>query len=307
MAVRRRDLGFGINSKRKTKRVINPDGSFNVIKEGNKFSYRDTYQALILMPWFRFMNLVLLSLVLINLIFTAIYMLIGLEYIQGITPDGPYNGFFQALYFSFQTFTTVGYGHLSPTGHLVSLIAALESMTGLVCFAVVTGLIYGRFSRPSTRLMYSENIIISPYKGGGKALMFRIANRRMSMLLELEAKVNLQITELKDGNYVRSYYRLKLELDKIMFFPLNWTLVHVIDEESPFYNMTEQEFLSKDAEVLILIKGFDDTFGQEVHSRYSYTEEDFVWDVKFKLPYETIESGDVVFHMDRLNEYEKVN
>lgn len=305
MAEKKQDLGFGIDTKRKTKRLINPDGSFNVRKKGNHFDFRDTYLALILAPWPNFLIIIFASLIVINLFFTYLFILIGIENIIGISAETQLNQFLETLYFSFQTFTTVGYGQLAPSGNLMSIVAALESMTGLVSFAVVTGLIYGRFSRPSTRLLYSNNFLITPYKEG-MSLQFRIANSRMSTLLELDANVNIQITEHINGKYHRNYYPLKLELNKITFFPLNWTIVHKIDDKSPLYNLKESEILNKDLEILILIKGFDDTFGQVVHSRYSYTEDDLVWNAKFKIPYETIENGDVIFNINQIHDFDKL-
>lgn len=233
------------------------------------------------------------------------YVAIGVDHIVGITNRGLLNNFLNAFFFSFQTYATVGYGHLAPSSPFTSFVAAIESVVGLASFSLVTGIIYGRFSKPSARLLYSENAIIAPYQVIS-SLQFRIANQRMSMLLELEATVTAQFTTFKNGKYHRSYYRLPLERDRILFFPLNWTLVHPVDEKSPIYGMTAKDFENKNVEILILIKGFDDTFGQTVHSRYSYVYSDIIWGAKYKLPYETIETGDVLFHMDKISEYEMV-
>jgi len=300
-----KDLGFGVDSKQKTKRLINKDGSFNVIKTENSFSVRDTYQALLKMSWTKFTLIIFVYLIGLNLIFGSMYALIGVQHITGITPANFSHDFVQSCFFSLQTFTTVGYGHLSPSSNIVSIIASIESIIGLASFAMMTSVIYGRFSKPSARLLYSSNAIIAPYQGG-KSLQFRIANTRMSMLLELQARVSIQFTSMRDGKYHRSYDQLTLERDNILFFPLNWTLVHAIDKNSPLYELTNQDFVKRKVEIIAQIKGFDDTFGQTVHSRYSYLPEDIIWGVKFELAYETAETGDVIFHMDKLHKFKKV-
>ena len=306
MAKKEKDLGFGVNYRRQTKRMINRDGSFNVVKLGQAFSVRDTYQVLLKMSWTRFTLIICTYLLAINTLFGFIFTLIGVEHIMGIELGSPLQNFAQSCYFSIQTFTTVGYGHLSPSGHLVSLIAALESIIGLASFAMMTSIIYGRFSKPSARLIYSEHAIIAPYNGG-KSLQFRIANTRMSMLLELRATVAVQFTTKTDGKYHRHYEKLSLERDNILFFPLNWTIVHPLDDSSPLNNFTGEDYKDNKVEIIVHIKGFDDTFGQTVHSRYSYLPEEIVWGGKFEPAYETSVTGDIIFHMDQIHNYKPVN
>ena len=305
MKAQQKDFGFGVNYQQKTKRMINPDGSFNVIKTGNAFSVRDTYQMLLKISWSKFTLIICTYLIGINLLFGLIYALIGVQYIMGIEHGTFAHDFVQSFFFSLQTFTTVGYGHLSPSGNLISIISALEAILGLTSFAMMTSVIYGRFSKPSARLLYSDNAIIAPYMNG-KSLQFRIANTRMSMLLELHATVAIQFTTHKNGRYHRNYELLSLERDNILFFPLNWTIVHPIDDKSPLYGFTNQDLMERRVEVVIQIKGFDDTFGQTVHSRYSYLPTEIIWGGKFEPAFETSETGDIIFHVDKLHNYQKV-
>lgn len=241
----------------------------------------------------------------INLLFGLLYVLIGVQHITGIISENFAHDFIQSCFFSLKTFTTVGYGQLAPSGNLISIISAVESILGLISFAMMTSVIYGRFSKPSARLLYSDKAIIAPYQGG-KSLQFRVANTRMSMLLELHATVAIQFTAMKEDVYHRDYERLTLERDSILFFPLNWTIVHPINKSSPLYDFTIEDFLDKKAEIIVQIKGFDDTFGQTVHSRYSYLSEEIVWGGEFKPAYETSETGDIIFHVDQLHNYKKV-
>jgi inward rectifier potassium channel len=257
------------------------------------------------MSWSKFTLIIFTYLIGLNLFFGLLYTLTGVQYIKGIISGTFIHNFIQSCFFSLQTFTTVGYGHLSPSGNFVSIIASIESIIGLASFAMMTSVIYGRFSKPSARLLYSNNAIIAPYQNG-RSLQFRVVNTRMSMLLELEASVSIQFTSTKDGKYHRTYTQLDLERNRILFFPLNWTIVHPIDTSSPLFDFTSEDIIEQQLEIIIQLKGFDDTFGQTVHSRYSYLPEEIIWGGKFELAYETSVTGDIIFHMDKVHSFEKV-
>ena len=298
------DPGLGEKYFQKTKRIINTDGSFNVIKVGTGFNYRDIYQYLINISWTKFFLIVLSVYISLNFLFAFLYYFIGVEDITGIATNS-LNNFLDAFFFSAQTLTTVGYGGMSPKGLLVNVISAFEAMSGLMCFALITGLLYGRFSRPSARILFSENAVIAPYRGI-TGLQFRIANQRRNTLMEIEARVLLVLIE-KDGNqYNRKYFDLKLERNSVYFFPLTWTIVHPINEESPFYGKSEAEIKLFEPEILILIKGFDDTFSQVVHSRYSYTAGEIIWNAKFIRAFNNEENGDIIFNIEDIHKFEMV-
>ncbi|MEL6537875.1 MAG: ion channel [Bacteroidota bacterium] len=303
-----RDPGFGTKFGQTAKRVINKNGTFNVVRKGAQFSTRNVYQALLRMSWPVFIGLIVGTITLLNALFALVYLVVGIDQLQGVTPGGLGHNFLQAFYFSFQTFTTVGYGALAPIGGLAAFIASMEAMFGLIGFALATSLLYGRFSKPSARLQYSTAVLISPSKNPNAdwSLQFRLANMRQSTLMELSAHVILTTVEKVNGEFIRKYARLTLERTNVLFFPLNWTVVHHIDEESPFYGKSLDDLHALHAEILILIKGFDDTFSQTVHSRYSYTCHEFVWGARFLPCYETDEFGEVVMHLDRLDDYEMV-
>ncbi|MBL3656039.1 ion channel [Fulvivirga sediminis] len=306
---RTEDPGTGTQYTINSKRLINRDGSFNVIKSGLGYSTRNIYQSLIKMSWTRFFLIIFSFLFGVNVLFAALYTLIGIDQLGGITSVQSFNNLLEAFYFSLQTFTTVGYGVLHPVGHLANIVAGAEAILGWMCFALITGILYGRFSKPSARLMYSDKVLISPYKNGYKSLQFRIANMRNSNLLEMEATVLLVLVEKNENNTGvarRSFIDLKLERSSVMFFPLNWTIVHIINEDSPFYGKTQEDFNSMDTEIVTIIKGYDDTFSQTVHSRYSYKCEDIVWGGKFKSTYKTVKSGDIILHFDKMSDYDRV-
>lgn len=304
-----RDPGVGTQYTINSKRIINQDGSFNVTRSGLKSSPRDAYQLLINMSWTRFLLVIFIFLLLINGVFALVYTLIGTEQVGGLKTTNILNGFLEAYFFSFQTFTTVGYGVLHPVGQLTSIIASFEAVVGWMCFALITGILYGRFSKPSARLMYSKKAIIAPYNNGLNSLQFRIANMRNSNLMEMEATVLLMKVEReKDGKGIlsRNFINLDLERKSILFFPLNWTLVHIIDEKSPFFQKSKEEMQAMDAEILIMIKGFDDTFSQVVHSRFSYKCDEIIWGAKFTPAYQTQQSGEIVLDFDKMDNYIEV-
>ncbi len=301
------DPGYGVRYRRHTKRIINKDGSFNVIRKGVGFSSRNIYQDLIKMSWIKFLSINVLFIFSLNALFALVYMWVGLDEIDGeATGAGFYHDFTQAFFFSFQTFTTLGYGRISPTGDLANLISAVEAMTGFMGFALVTGLLYGRFSKPSIGLEYSSKALISPYRGG-KGLMFRIANKRKSALMNLIANVTLTLTLEENNTIVRKYYRLKLERDSILAFPLSWTIVHPIDNESPLNVIDLIHIKDSDLEIMVQIEAFDETFSQVVHSHYSYLSEDVEYGARFLKPYQTQESGDIILDIRDLHKFEKVN
>lgn len=298
MAKQFNDFGLGA----KVKRLVNNDGTFNTRRVGLPVSTVNIYQDLVKMSWVKFLTLVIFSLFLINAGFACIYYWIGVEHFGGMVKGNETDNFLQSFFFSFQTFTTVGYGHIAPRGYFLSLIASLEAMTGLMVFAIITGLLYGRFSRPSAKILFSENMLISPLAEGGQALVFRIVNMRKSTIMDVSARVIYSYQEKGKG---RAYFALELERSQVTLFPLNWNIVHPITEKSPLFGKTQEELFKLDGEFIVVIKGFDDTFSQDVNAVRSYRVDEIVWDAKFDLMYETIDDHTVVLDFRKLNSYTK--
>jgi inward rectifier potassium channel len=269
------DLGLGL--KAGPRRGVNKDGSFNVRRVGAPaFRPYELYHQLIAMSLPRFIGVLLGGYLAANLLFGSLYTLIGLEHFA--KASGAPLGFLDAFFFSAQTLTTVGYGHIYPIGTLASVLAAMESLVGLLAFAVATGLLYGRFSRPHARVLFSRHAVVAPFRGG-RAFMFRIVNERSNQLIEVEANVTLSFLDPETGN--RQFSALKLERTRINLFPSNWTLVHPMDAESPLAGLGEAELRAADAEFIVLIKAFDDTFAQTVYARSSYKAEEVAWGRRF--------------------------
>jgi len=300
------DLGFGSKISSQGRRLINRNGTFNVERRGLPFfESLSFYHALLEMSWIKFNGIVLISYIIVNLFFASLYMAAGVQHLGGTTGVTTFEKFLDAFFFSGQTITTVGYGVIHPEGFVTSMISLVESMTGLLGFALATGLLYGRFSRPNAKILYSKNALIATYMGI-TAFEFRIANARKNQLIDTEVLVVLTMKRSKEGKAARSYHELPLERDTINFFPLTWTIVHPIDESSPLYGLTEKDIIESGAEFLILIKAFDDTFSQSVHSRSSYTTNEIIWNAKFTNIYSESPQGTTSVDLSRFNEYEKV-
>jgi len=300
------DLGIGSSAAAAKQRFINRDGSFNVVRRGLPYWLGvSPYHAMLTMSWWRFNIIIIALYVLVNLFFASLYMLVGMEHLGGTIAHTPFERFFEAFFFSAQTFTTVGYGRINPIGMTASSIAALESMVGLLAFALATGLLYGRFSRPTARILFSDNAVIAPYKAI-KGFMFRIANARSNQIIEVEVQVTLSRNELDDhGKTVRKFYTLELERQKVVFFHLSWTIVHPIDEASPLYGWTKADLDASEAEFLILFKGFDDTFSQTVHARGSYKHFEVLENRKFAHIITIAQSGVPEIDLDRIHDVEE--
>lgn len=300
-----KDPGLGTSYSKSLRRSLKEDGNFNIKRVGAIGHLRDIYKYLIELPSYKFTGFFIFSFFGLNALFALIYLLIGVDQLQGLSEEQ--HPFWGAFYFSSQTFTTVGYGAISPRGNASSFVAAIEAFMGLIFFSMATGLIYGRFSRPSAKIGFSHNVIITPHKDG-TALMFKIVHRRNNTLLNCKVHVTLSIAHEDPTQHVtiRQYYSLPLETDFVRFFPLTWTLVHQINDDSPFYGLSVQELRNRTAELLVLVEAFDETYAQKVIQKHSYAEDQWLDNVKFKRNFHVNEEGEVVLHIHELDEVEAI-
>ena len=296
------DLGFGsVLSKQQQLRLLNRDGSFNVQRFAPTVWERiSSYHSLVTMSWPRFFLLIGLSYFVINLPFALAYYLCGPKALAG---DGALRGFARYFFFSVDTFSTIGYGNITPSGLAANFLVSVEAIFGLLSVGLVAGLVYARFARPTASILYSRHAVIAPYRGI-TAFMFRLVNRRQNELIEVNARVILSRFEDRNGRRERVYHTLELERRFVAFFPLSWTVVHPIDEQSPLWGWTPEQTLAAESEFLILMTATDEVFATMVHSRTSYAAAEVVWNARF-LSMFSERDGAFGFSAENLHSVEK--
>ncbi len=307
MAKQTIDPGIGEKFNARTGRVLNRDGSFNVHRSGFDFRRIHIFQYLIRITWFQFFLNLFIAFVIANIIFASAYLMLGDGALKSADMNSGINHFWECVFFSVHTITTVGYGNLYPYGFTANILAGIEAMTGLLGFSIATGMVYGRFSRPTAKIIYSEKAIVSPFQNHHNALMFRLANLRNSILMEVEATALLTYIENHNGQFIRQYYGINLVRNKISYLPLSWTLVHVIDEQSPLYGKSFEDHKDRMYEILITVKGFDETYGDIVHSRTSYLYRDIIWGARFIPAFHVQKDGAAILDVGKISAYEKTD
>jgi len=285
-------------------RAVNPDGRFNVRRKGGTWRDAHPYLFLISTSWPVFFLILIAAFLIVNLVFTGLYLAIGIEQLKGTESESIRSEILRVFFFSTDTLTTLGYGNIWPSGLRANVLAAAEAGCGLIGFAIATSLLFGRFSRPSARIGFSKNMIVAPYMDGS-SLQFRIVNRRNNDVIELEAQVLLMTVEHEEGRLRRKFVPLELERDRVLFLALTWTIVHPITATSPLYGKTAEDLARLQAEFIILIKAFDETFGQTVHARYSYRYDEIVWGARFLPAFEVEkETGDLLLEVEKVSAIE---
>lgn len=299
------NTGFGSNAADYGGRFLNPDGSPNImISDISTFEKISWYHTMLGLKNWKFLVLIVSFFISINIVFALVYYVMGVEHLSGMLYTNSLEKFTEAFFFSCQTFTTVGYGRINPLGFAPSAVASFEALLGLLSFAIVTGLFYGRFARPKAFLKFSDNAVLAPYKNIN-ALMFRVSPYKNTILTDAEAKVTLGMSVEINGKVENRFYPLQLEFKTVTALTLSWTIVHPINEESPLYDLTEEDYKKTQGEVLIYLKAFDDMFANTVTVRKSYTFQEIITGVKFVPMFNrSANNRKTVLHIDKLNVFE---
>lgn len=302
------NTGFGTNASSYGGRFVTKSGNANVRKTGIGFlDSISWYHTMLTLPRWKFLIILFAFYFLVNLAFASVYYLVGVEHLNGINATKAIDKFGQAYFFSIQTFTTVGYGHISPSGFFTSSVASVEALFGLLSFAIATGLFYGRFSKPRAHIRFSDNAIIAPFQDG-TALMLRLSPYKNTNLTDAEARITLGIHVEENGKMVNKFYTLDLELDRVNALTLSWTLVHPITEQSPLFQLNEKDIKNTLGEIIVFLKVFDDMYSTTVVRRSSYTFDEIVYGAKFLPMFTRSEDNNkTLLHIDKLNLFERVN
>ncbi len=285
------------------RRVINSDGSLNVLRRGTNWRDTNPYLYMVSTSWPKFFGWILLAYIVTNCVFALIYFLLGPGALRGgMDGDPAYARFLQCFFFSSQTLTTVGFGAIAPGTTAANTVASLQALFGLLGFAVATGLMFGRVSRPSARIGFSKHALIAAYQDG-TSFQFRTVNRRANTLIEPSATLMLMTVDRSDSKSRRAFTLLKLERPSVMLFPLTWTIVHPIDLDSPLYGKTALDLESLQAEFIVMIKAWDETFAQTVHQRYSYRYDELVWGATFTPAFFVDQAGNLQLHVGKVGDH----
>jgi inward rectifier potassium channel len=298
------DLGFGsVVTRESRQRLLNRDGSFNVRREGlNFWQELSPYHYVLTMSWPKFLAFIGIGYAIANTFFALAYMACGSDALTGFGRAPALGRFGIAFFFSVETIATIGYGNIVPLTLAANVLMTIESLSGILAFALIAGVVFARFARPTALILFSRRAVIAPYQNI-KGFMFRIVNQRRSQIVDLEARVILARRKKGKGDE-REFIPLKLERDSVAFFPLAWTIVHPIDADSPLRDYRgPDDLVNCDSEFLVLLNGFDETFSQQVHTRSSYKGEELVWGARFRSLFNAPEpDGTISIDISKLHE-----
>ncbi len=252
-------------------------GSYELKKKGaSRFDVRDPYHLAVALTWPQFLVTLLALYLLVNVLFASLYWLI-----PGSVANARPHTFGDAFFFSIETLATVGYGEMYPKTLYGHVIAAIEIVCGLGVTAIVTGLTFVRFSRPRAKLIFAANPVVALHNGK-PTLMVRIGNRRVTVLLDAAAKLNmLHFATSPEGNRFRRAQELRLERAHLPAFPLTWTLMHVMDERSPLHGYDSAQAIATGTQLFVTFEARDPTLGALVHDIRSYAPEDIQFGMRY--------------------------
>jgi len=235
----------------------------------------DTYHYLVRASWLELFGIIVAAFITINCFFAIGYM------VDGGVGNARRGSFADAFFFSVQTMATIGYGQMAPITTGANLLVAAEALLGLTSLALVTGLVFAKFSRPSSGVRFSRYAVISEYDGV-TSLMFRMANARADEIVDAQVQVTLTRTEqTREGQTILRVRDLKLQRDRNPMFGLTWTAIHPIADGSPLYKMAPTDLQPNHAWVLVSLTGIDGTLSQTMHARHVYGADDIHWGARF--------------------------
>jgi inward rectifier potassium channel len=242
----------------------------NAPRDGDGY-FTDFYHHLLTSSWPGLLAQIAAAFAVANGLFAAGYYFDG-----GIENARPHS-FADVFFFSIETMATIGYGKMAPVTLVSHILMSVEALTGLVGLALVTGLIFAKFSRPTARVRFSRRAVISP-RDGVPSLMFRMANVRQNQIVEAQIHVVMARQEkTAEGEDVRRFYDLALARERNAIFAYSWTAIHPITEGSPLYGATPDSLAASEADIVVSLTGIEEVFSQSIHARYSYDSGDIAW------------------------------
>lgn len=258
--------------------------------------HRDLYHTLLKISWLRLFMFYILFFVSINFIFAGLYVMVP----GSITSTA--HDFQNAFFFSVQTFSTVGYGTIAPQNIYGNLIVVLEIMTGVISLAVTTGLIFAKFSKPTSKIIYSKNLLLTKYDGEN-VLMFRMANARSNHIISAKVELHYLYPSVSaEGISIFRFAPLKLQRDYTPIFSLSWSVFHPVDAESPLYGKSAEEIRALNYEFIVILNGTDGTFSQSIYNTNNYSNRDILMNHHFVDILERLPDGTRVIDYQKFDQ-----
>jgi inward rectifier potassium channel len=263
-----------------------------------KDGWKDAYHFLLTMPLAAFFGVMGAAYLGVNALFGLVYMVVG--GVDGVKPGD----FSDAFFFSVQTLGTIGYGQMAPRTPAAEAVVTVESFFGLFNLAIATGLLFARISRPTARVMFSDRAVVTLHDGV-PTLMFRAANRRRNRIVEAEVTVNIMRDwTTREGSRMRGFETLATVRSRSPVFALTWQIMHRIDEASPLFGQTTETLMTQRAEIVVVLRGLDETFAQTIHARTSYMPEEIVWGARLADVFSRAADGRPVIDYTRFHDIE---
>lgn len=265
-------------------RKVRQHGSTYYVIGDERQYLRDAYHTFLNLPWVAALALIAIAFFVFNLAFAVVYVEIG-----GIhSSDGSFS---DALSFSVQTMATIGYGVMHPESNPATGAMIIESMFGIVFTALTTGLVFAKFSRPNTRISFSHDVVITNFEGK-RTLMFRVGNRRSNVIVEAQLHVTANMTTLTaEGETFYKSIDLNMVRDRQVGMTRGWTVMHVIDETSPFHGMSDLDLAKAETEIFIALTGIDSITNQTVHSMHQYADSNIRFGYRFEDTLQPLPDG----------------
>jgi inward rectifier potassium channel len=243
----------------------------------NQGFWTDLYHRAMSVYWPVFFGSAALIFIALNIFFAFLYSL-GIDPIANVGSDR----FLELFYFSIETLATVGYGDMHPQTDYGHLIATIEIFTGMCLLAVLTGLVFARFSRPRARFVFASNAVVTTHEGK-RTLMIRMANARHNTISRASARLwIIRAERTKEGDRLRRFHELHLDRQEHPMFALSWTLFHAIDKDSPIHGVSETELSEADAIFVLNVGGLDDGSAQQLYARHIYSYYDIRWGYRYR-------------------------
>ncbi len=281
-------------------RIQIQNGRFQILGVGAWHSYwRSPYYLMLTVPWQGFCLLVIGLYAIANALFALLFLAGGPKTILNSRPGS----FADAFFFSVQTSASIGYGAMSPGNAYGNVLVSLEAIISLMGIAVLTGLAYARFSRPTAQVLFSRVAVITLFENT-PTLMFRAANERRNQILEAQMRLYFIQDEQSNGRTMRRFYELPLSRDRNPSFFLSWTALHFIDQNSPLHGLSAEDLMRTSAALLVSVSGVDQTVMQAIHARHTYYADDLVWNRQFKDIIQHLEDGDRYINFADFHELE---